>query len=253
MLPGLPTGSGPLFSTRNSGVAWHGRVPVTALDTFGLRYSVENVSARANLGVDALSETDNFTRRQVAWSWVRREPSRAGHPSQNVQAMAPMAGGGVGGEQNLYRTGMEYTRFQPDPLSRGRNTFAFRLRGDAVRPFGGQALPVFEGLFLGGETVRGFRFGELSPAAVLSSEGTSKGISAVWFEVPTPHWGFNAEYRMPVSDQLQAAAFFDLGVVGLLGQDRVLSDVPDGYTRLSESRRALGASTDWSCGFLCLS
>ena len=64
-LPGFPSRGGPLFSTRTVGAAWNTGVPVTALDTFGLRYSVEKVSGQPNLpGVGSSFGTEKFVRRQ---------------------------------------------------------------------------------------------------------------------------------------------------------------------------------------------
>ena len=55
--------------------------------------------------------------------------------------------------------------------------------------------------------------------------------------------GFNAEYRIPVSGGMETAALFDLGIVGLLSQNRVLSSVPEGFTLLGESRSLMAGST----------
>ena len=141
---------------------------------------------------------------------------------------------------------MEYVHHEPDPLIDGRNSFAFRVRGDAARPFGGRQLPLFDGLFLGDETVRGFRQAELAPWVVLAPNADTGGGEEDLRRVirgSDTALGFNAEYRIPVSGGMETAAFFDLGIVGLLSQNRVLSSVPEGFTLLGESRSLIAGST----------
>jgi outer membrane protein assembly factor BamA len=73
-------------------------------------------------------------------------------------------------------------------------------------------MPFYARFFAGDEFVRGLRYGELSPQAVvssLSSSGaTQYSVSAAGANVIG---ATNAEYRVPLPGGTETAAFFDLG------------------------------------------
>jgi outer membrane protein assembly factor BamA len=107
---------------------------------------------------------------------------------------------------STYQTG-DFASYVRDPLSNGRNTFAFHLQGTAAHPRSGIPLLMERRFYPGNEIVRGFSSGGLSPWAVTGTESTAKLVPAGADTV----LGFSAEYRFPIRGPLSGAGFLDLG------------------------------------------
>ena len=144
-------------------------------------------------------------------------------------AAASVSGGRLGGDENLLRASAEYARILPDPLTPylypggarlgkedRRNAWAFRGHIAGVSSFRGE-LPLHARQFAGDELVRGLRGGELAPYALVKSDQASGTptyrAQAVGADLVS---AVNTEYRLPLTQRTEAAAFFDTGIGWLL-------------------------------------
>ena len=127
-----------------------------------------------------------------------------------------VSGGWLGGSENLLRSKMEFGRIVRDPIFDRNNSWAFRTTLTAAGSYSGD-VPLYARLFAGDESVRGLRTGELGPQAVvsaISATGATKySASPAGANLIT---AANAEYRLRLSGNTEAAAFFDLGAGKLL-------------------------------------
>jgi outer membrane protein assembly factor BamA len=138
----------------------------------------------------------------------------SGH--QHWGTSAAVSGGWLGGDENLLRSSAEYIRSHSDPLTNGRNTWAFRGYTAGVSSFDGSLL-FQDRYFAGNELLRGFRGGEIAPYAVEDLTDASGKNS--FHAVPAGAnllAAVNTEYRVPVAPRTQAGAFFDTGSGWLL-------------------------------------
>ncbi|HYK88478.1 MAG TPA: POTRA domain-containing protein [Acidobacteriota bacterium] len=101
----------------------------------------------------------------------------------------------------------QFAGYLGDPLSRGRNSFAFMVQGSSVRPHGGPPLFLDRRFFPGDESVRGFQGGGLSPWAYVPDNSTSP-LQPAGADMMI---GFASEYRVPLYGALSGVAFVDLG------------------------------------------
>ncbi len=149
----------------------------------------------------------------------------------NFYLSASVAGGGLGGDFNMFRPAFIYRRYFPDKwLSRGRNVFAFSLRGEYLQSYGSSSVPFFDRYFIGGDQeymIRGFDIRSISPIAVTSTplfdhDGNpiidpKTGLPRIQQSSPFPVGGdtigiLNAEYRVPIAGPLSMSAFYDMGL-----------------------------------------
>ena len=127
-----------------------------------------------------------------------------------------VSGGWLGGSENLVRSKVEYGRVVPDRIFNRANSWAFRTTFTGAGSYSGQ-MPFYSRVFAGDELVRGLRPGELGPDAVVSSISPA---GATTYST-TPAGGnlvgaANAECRVKLSANTEAAGFFDLGSGTLL-------------------------------------
>jgi outer membrane protein insertion porin family len=230
--PNLPGASGRqrLFTSRSSGLAVGSSYPLTPRDTLGLNYVLSRSSTQYNLNLP--SSISGLVNNQLRGATSSRSLGlTAAHDAgrQRLDASASVSVGWLGGNENLLRSSLEYSRLLPDPfgLNQGRRTgrmWAFRGYFAGVSSYRGE-LPLQARLFPGEELVRGFRTGELAPYALVSSTRADGSTS---FRAQSPGadlvGGVNAEYRVPVMPRTEVAAFFDAGsgwlLPGWLGPNR---------------------------------
>ncbi len=105
------------------------------------------------------------------------------------------------------RESVQLTHYAGDPLTHGRNSFAFHIQGSWVRPNGDSPLLLERRFYPGDETVRGFSRGALTPWAAVP-DGANSALQASGADTVL---GFSTEYRVPMRGALNSAAFFDLG------------------------------------------
>ena len=228
-LPGSP-GHRRLFTSRSSGFGLSSTYPLTASDTLGVNYQLTHTSTAYDLNLPP------------AISGVARNPLRASTAGHTISlneshdtgrerwdAAASVSGGRLGGDENLLRASAEYARILPDPLTPylypggarlgkedRRNAWAFRGHIAGVSSFRGE-LPLHARQFAGDELVRGLRGGELAPYALVKSDQASGTptyrAQAVGADLVS---AVNTEYRLPLTQRTEAAAFFDTGIGWLL-------------------------------------
>jgi outer membrane protein insertion porin family len=220
--PRLYAGSGRdrLFTSRNSGFGLSGHLPLTPRDSLGLTYERSLSSTVLRLpqaipGVPLDSLRTRSDRRAVGVAWAHESDARDSG-RERLDATASVSGGWLGGDERLLRSSVEYARLHADPLSRGRNSWAWRSYIGGVSSYRGGALPLHQRLYAGDQLVRGFRVGELAPYSVTTAQGSPVARAAGSNLVAA----MNGEYRVPLdasaSRRAEAAAFFDLGAGWLL-------------------------------------
>ncbi len=146
----------------------------------------------------------------------------------SLTVSASVAGGIFGGDFSMIRPVIEYRKFFPDKwISKGRNTFGFRVLGEYVQAYNNSAVPFFDRFFIGGETtIRGFDIRSVSPLAVSSTPLVDEqGRAIVDLNTGLPRISrnvisvggdtmglINFEYRIPIAGPLSMAAFYDMGI-----------------------------------------
>lgn len=113
------------------------------------------------------------------------------------------------------RSTVEYARLYSDPLTNGRNAWAWRSFVGGVSTYDGGSLFLHQRLFAGEQLVRGFRTGELAPYT-FSVAQNADGTTAARTQAGGANLvaAINGEYRVPLEPtgaRAEAAAFFDLG------------------------------------------
>ncbi|HJY85458.1 MAG TPA: POTRA domain-containing protein [Candidatus Acidoferrales bacterium] len=225
--PSLPGQAGRqrLFTSRSSGVGLGWTYPVTPHDSLGFNYQLSETLTKFDVSLPS------------GISGLPGSPVRASTSSRSIglretrdtgrtrlEAAASVSGGWLGGSENLLRSSFEYSRLTADPLSDGRNTWAFRGTLAGVSSYHGE-LPLHARLFGGDQFVRGFRTGELTPYALAESSG-AQGTAVFQAQSPGADLvgAVNSEYRVPLVPRAEVAGFFDAGsgwlLPGWLGPNR---------------------------------
>jgi len=139
-----------------------------------------------------------------------------GNGHQHWGTSAAVSGGWLGGNENLLRSSAEYSRAQRDPLTNGRNTWAFRSYAAGVSTFDGSLL-FQDRYFVGNELLRGFRGGEIAPYAVedLADASGKDSVHAIPAGANLLA-AVNTDYRVPVAPRTEVVGFFDTGSGWLL-------------------------------------
>ncbi len=211
-------GRGRLFRSRSSGVSATWNYPLTSHDTLGVNYELARNSTSVPLqfpvllpGLDIRDVRSSSTRSGMELTWTRESPA------QRVDVSAGVAGGWLGGTEQSIRTSLTAARLRADPLSGGRNAWAFRGHMSGTSSFGGQTLPFSARAFAGEDFVRGFRRGELGPAVLTKQDGPS-GATVFGTQAGGTNAlvAVNGEYRVPIESHTEVAAFIDGGTSWLV-------------------------------------
>jgi outer membrane protein insertion porin family len=214
------------ITRKDLGVRLSGNYPLTELSTLGVTLQAETVKSN-DLTQGLLTET-RFARRAVTVNWNRDSTDRLLNPhrGQTMVGSLSLSGGVLGGDVHALKPYFELKRFEPDPLSGGRNTLAFRTVLAHASGLSGWRLPVFERFFSDGTQVRGFAPGEMSPLSayeipVASGDnpgqpGTLSGVTAIGGDSLVT---VQSDYRVPMSDRLSLIPFFDAGLTSALRRD----------------------------------
>jgi len=124
-------------------------------------------------------------------------------PSSGTLYLASVkyAGRWLGGEIDLYKPRLEFTRYQPIIRGQRWHSFGVHVEYSFVRPLGGSQVPFWERFFLGGErSIRGYEIYTIGPR---SAEGQPIG--------GMKQLVFNAEYIWAVGGPLYLILFHDRG------------------------------------------
>ncbi len=199
-----------VFRRRSAGFGLSGGYTVRRTSQLGLGYQVEREysSGSAEGGVTP-TETAAIIRGELMPSFVFDSTNSTGTRARGTRLTVSHAltGSALLGVVKADRPSFSFGQYMDDPWTSGRNAFAFRLHGGAVRARGQNSLPLDQRFFPGNEVVRGFRRGSLSPWIQVPENGLESlrpaGADTVL--------GFSAEYRVPLRGALSGAAFVDLG------------------------------------------
>jgi len=215
-LPGV-LGNQHFLSSRSSGLGAGLGYPVARDETLTATYAVSRQNTQYALafppsltGQENNQIGSNTTSHSFGLNWSGDN----GH--QHWGTSAAVSGGWLGGNENLLRSSAEYGRSQRDPLTDGRNTWAFRSYAAGVSTFDGSLL-FQDRYFAGNDLLRGFRGGEIAPYAVedltdASGKGSFQAIPAGGDLLAA----VNTEYRIPVAPRTEVVGFFDTGSGWLL-------------------------------------
>lgn len=224
--PRLPGSSGSerLFTSRNSGLGLSSNVPLTPRDTLGFSFELSRTGTEFHLpqpipGVPLDSLQTRSSRRAVGVAWSRESDPRNAR-RERLDVSASLSGGWLGGDEKLLRSTVEYARLYSDPLTAGRNAWAWRGYVGGVSSYDGGSLLLHQRLFAGEQLVRGFRSGELAPYTLTTTQSTD-GTTTTSAQAGGANLVgvINGEYRVPLDSngtRAEVAAFFDLGAGWLL-------------------------------------
>jgi outer membrane protein insertion porin family len=208
---------GPFFSTRSDGFSVPWTYSLTNTDSIGINYTLSQTVSDKQFGTPpalaSLPPLDLRTRvssRTLGTAWAHDTGI------ERTSLSGSVSGGILGGGENMVRSSGEYARIFRDPFFASKNAWAFRITSSAAGSYSGN-MPLYSRFFSGDEFVRGLRTGELGPFAmterILPSGATISSPSPAGANLIT---AANAEYRVPLHNGAEAAAFFDLGSGRLL-------------------------------------
>ncbi len=270
-----PNNSIPLYTRKTTGFTVSGSYPLGRWTRGGLKYSLQNIRIDdiADIYQDfALGQLVGFTpggdiedarkgiiRSEVTPSYIYNSKNSFFQATMGSRfaVEVPISGGPLGGTFNIIRPFVEYQHFMPDKwISRGRNTFAMRVRFIHIIPYGtldnGQPMtaPFYERLFTGGEySLRGFNLRSVSPWAQLRSPRLDPGGNPILdpatglpfiSEQTIPVGGdtqllATGEYRIPIAGPVQLNAFVDFGTSVVLREDNIQVFGPSTFISLVDS------------------
>ncbi|HXK60790.1 MAG TPA: outer membrane protein assembly factor BamA [Acidobacteriota bacterium] len=249
-LPGETAAEFGLFTQQSTGFQVVASYPSTAFSRFGVSYSFDTnkvYDIRDDFRSFAIAQLVLLTtggtidealtgilRSQLTpfWRYDTRDRLFGATRGSYLTLQMPIAGGPLGGRINLGHPFIEYQRFQPDPLTKGRNTWAFRARAQHVFAFGTlpdgtpKPVPFLERIYYGGEyNLRGFDVRSVGPIAIHETMAVDPDGNPI----PDPSTGMpmvnrqavamggdtgtvlTAEYRIPIIGPLQLTPFLDAG------------------------------------------
>ena len=208
---------GPFYTSQSEGVNLGWTYAVTNSDSLGINYALlrSNSDYAPNLppsasGVTVSNIRARTSNHSLGLGWTHDSPA------QQFTFSNSFSGAWLGGSENLLRSSEQYAHLVSDPLFNHQNAFAFRTSFGAAGSYRGD-MPLYSRLFPSDNQVRGLRPGELGPYAAVpstSSAGTTQFSSAS--AGANLFSAVNLEYRVPLANGTQAAAFFDLGSGWLL-------------------------------------
>jgi outer membrane protein assembly complex protein YaeT len=193
---------------KTTGLGLSGSYPLTRKIRVGMGFNVARDSIAGEFAPGEVPDGP-FFRSEVIPSFSF-DATRGNGP--HLRGYRLGAGYGLSGSAFLrsidssYQTG-EVAAYVRDPVSKGRNSYAFHLQGTAAHPRSGLPLLLERRFYPGDEVARGFLRGGLSPWAATGAGGSATLVPAGADTI----LGFSAEYRVPIRGPLSGAGFLDLG------------------------------------------
>jgi len=191
-----------LSLARRLGDVWYGSLRMDAA-------SVELTDLNPFDPVDVLQDAGPETLISLGLTLTRTTIDRMTRPTRGSRTQLTIGNWGMlGGDRNFNRVSIDYTTyFALDRDFLGRVS-TLRVDGQIGQLFGGDA-PTYERFYLGGRTLRGFQFRQVSP----------KGIDAAGNVTEVPVGGkfmvfLGTQYQRPlVGEMLDGVVFIDSGAV----------------------------------------
>ena len=220
---------------RSAGIGLSGAYPVTSQIQVRLGARFERLSLSENNASDGGGWHGRVQgRTDLSPSFILDATHGTGPETRGARLDVATSLGGTTMLRSVDTTAQSFrlSQYLDDPLTRGRNSIAFRFQGAFTRPRNDILLTSDRRLYPGDEIVRGFQRGGLvpwiySPAGNVST--SPAGADTVL--------GFSAEYRIRIQGPLSGAAFIDLGWSRLsakhadLGTGSILLDTTNGVLR----------------------
>lgn len=198
-----------LFHRRSAGFQLSGSYPISAKTQLMIGIEHERTSLEPGQSDGSSTPGSLVSRSGLAPGFLFDSTRGTGPGTRGTRLAFGQAW--VGNSLMTSLTSLEHSfrveTFRSDPLTKGRNAFAFHLQGDFIRPKRGIPLGFDQRLFPGSEVVRGLGRGALSPWELAPAAGATP-LSPAGADTLL---GFSSEYRVPVRGPLSGAAFFDLG------------------------------------------
>lgn len=206
------TVKGPFFEQQSTGMNADWTYSLSNADILGLNYSLSHSKTQYSpllpAALNGLTVSDirtNNSSHAIGLGWTHDTGD------QRIILSNSASGGWLGGSENLVRSHAEYGRIVRDHILNPGNSWAFHATLAGVASYSGD-MPFYTRFFAGDEFVRGLRYGELGPQAVVSSFSSSGATQYSAAAAGANVVGAtNAEYRVPLPGGTETAAFFDLG------------------------------------------
>lgn len=193
---------------RSTGAGLSGAYPVTSNIQIGLGTQFERLTINQESVDGTTLQTSVQNRTELSPTFYFDATSGTGPAMRGTRFSFVNSWAGTAFLRSVDSTAQSFriSHYLGDPISKGRNAFAFGFEAAAIRPRHGFALTMDRRFYPGDEIVRGFPRGGLTPWAYPSDAQTAPnplGADTVL--------GFSTEYRIPIQGPLSAAAFVDLG------------------------------------------
>jgi outer membrane protein insertion porin family len=193
------------YDQSNVGASVFLRRPLGPKGSVKLEYRLEQIGIEVDKDVPLASEfwleDDDYVRSSLGLTYIydSRDSNMLPREGEKLEIGATFAG--LGGDVQTFTIsaqGQKYWNLWRDSI--------FSLNGELafVDNAGGDRVPIFERMFLGGgRTLRGFEFRDVGPRDAATGDvigGQSLGFLA-------------AEYTIPIIENIRAAVFYDVGFV----------------------------------------
>ncbi len=226
-----------LLTQRSTGTALSGAYPVTSKIQVGLSSQFERLTVNDDVvGGSTGTATTVQRRTDLSPSFVFNSTRGEGPSTRGTRFAVSNSWSGSLFLQSVDTTSESFrlSQYVADPITHGRNSFAFRLQGAVARPQNGVSLTLDRRFFPGDEILRGFNRGGMSPWGFVNgaqSDPTPVGADTVL--------AFSMEYRVPIQGPLSAALFADFGWSGLSRRSTSLDTT---FNLIEDTNRLLRAS-----------
>ena len=210
------------YNQRNTGFSVGLRKGLTTFWRAGVTYRLESIDvfdvSRDAAEVIQLEEGKNY-RSGVDFSLTRDTRNHVWNPTRGGRVIlnTGFTGGPLGFDTDIYDIGIRSSYFYPVVWDHVLN---LQVWAQSVDFYGdSDRVPIFDRHFLGGaNTIRGFRFREVSP--IDANENEIGGQTSLFA---------TAEYTIPISEMFRYALFYDWGVVNSDAFDPNVEDANSSY------------------------
>ncbi len=157
--------------------------------------------SRSKLKDTSINENKFTLERKLSYTQLYDKRDSISNPRKGFVSRTRLALSGLflGGETSYWQAEERFNYLLP----LGRSVVSLRLGGGVIDSLEGKAVPVEDRFFLGGaESVRGYKYGTISP---VDKKGNFIGGKAYGL--------FSLEFRYPIRGNLEGALFYDSGRV----------------------------------------
>jgi len=193
------------YDQSNVGASVFLRRPLGPKGSVKLEYRLEQIGIEVESSVPAASafwlEDDDYVRSALGLTYIYDSRDSNMLPREGEKFEIGTTFAGLGGDVQTFTVsaqGQKYWNLWRDSI--------FSLNGELafVDNAGGDRVPIFERMFLGGgRTLRGFEFRDVGPRD--AATGDVIGGQSLGF--------LSAEYTIPIIENIRAAVFYDTGFV----------------------------------------